>query len=397
MKIKMHYQIIIAILVGIILGISFENYIYLINPIGETFIRLLKMIILPLIFSSVVTGIVNIGNISNLGKIGVKTSIYYMSTTFAAVFTGLILVNIIKPGQGVYIPVDTNMDELPSTDSFSFINIIKELVPENIIVAMVNNNLLGIIFFSILFGTALLIIGKKNQAVVSVVESLNHAMLKITDWIMILAPYGVCALMASLVSTYGIETFRTLFMYMLTVIVGLSFHCFVTLFIAITVVGRYSPIHFYKEMFPALATAFSTDSSLATLPVTIDCLEKVGVSNRITSFVAPLGATINMDGTALYEAIAAIFIAQVFGIELTLLQQLIIFFTAALASIGAAGIPSAGLVTMIIVLKSVNLPIEGIGLILAVDRILDMFRTTVNVFGDATGSLIIAKLEGEKF
>ncbi len=222
-------------------------------------------------------------------------------------------------------------------------------------------------------------------------------MMKITDWIMRLAPYGVFALMAHTIGTMGLAVIKPLLTYMATVAMGLAIHACVTLPILLIVFGKYSPVKFIKDVFSAVATAFSTASSAATLPITMDCLqENTGVSNKVTSFVLPLGATVNMDGTALYEAVAAMFIAQAYGIDLGIGHQLLIVLTATLASVGAAAIPGAGLVTMVIVLKAVNLPLEGIGMILAVDRILDMLRTAVNVWGDACGAAVVANLEGEQ-
>ena len=228
-------------------------------------------------------------------------------------------------------------------------------------------------------------------------EAFNTVMMKITDWIMRLAPFGVFALMAHTIGSMGLSVIKPLIVYMVTVVLGLAIHACITLPILLKIFGKYSPLKFIRDVFSAVATAFSTASSAATLPITMDCLqENTGVSNKVASFVLPLGATVNMDGTALYEAVAAMFIAQVYGIDLNIGQQMIIMLMATLASIGAAAIPGAGLVTMVIVLKAVNLPLEGIGMILAVDRILDMCRTTVNVWGDACGAVIIARLEGEK-
>jgi Na+/H+-dicarboxylate symporter len=283
------------------------------------------------------------------------------------------------------------------SDSF-LVNFFNQVVPSNIFrAASADNQMLGVIFFSIFFGMALIYLGKKSDPVKSVIESLNSIILKMIDWIIQLAPIGVFALMATLVGEMGIEAFRSLGLYILVVILGLLFHATVVLSGALLFIAQYSPRELFRKMFPAIATAFTTDSSVATLPVTMDCLEQnVGVSKRTSGFVSPLGATMNMDGTALYEAVAAMFIAQVYGIDMNLTQQLMIAFTAIIASIGAAGIPSAGLITMIIVLRAVNLPLEGLGLLLAVDRILDMCRTTVNVIGDAVGAVIIAHLDGER-
>jgi Na+/H+-dicarboxylate symporter len=357
------------------------------------------MMTVPIVFTSLVVGVISLGSIQGLGRLGMKTLIYYISTTSLAIITGLIIVNLVKPGVGgeYILPQSNALPQMHVSDSF-LVNFFNQVVPSNIFrAASADNQMLGVIFFSIFFGMALIYLGKKSDPVKSVIESLNSIILKMIDWIIQLAPIGVFALMATLVGEMGIEAFRSLGLYILVVILGLLFHATVVLSGALLFIAQYSPRELFRKMFPAIATAFTTDSSVATLPVTMDCLEQnVGVSKRTSGFVSPLGATMNMDGTALYEAVAAMFIAQVYGIDMNLTQQLMIAFTAIIASIGAAGIPSAGLITMIIVLRAVNLPLEGLGLLLAVDRILDMCRTTVNVIGDAVGAVIIAHLDGER-
>ena len=394
MKLKMHNQILIAIVAGAAVGLLLGDKAGHIRIVGDMFIRLLKMIIIPLILASMVAGIISIGNVRRLGRIGLRTFLYYAATTILAVLVGLVLVNLIRPGAGVSIKqqVDSTGGETPSV-----VAIVEDIVPENLFAAMAQDKVLSIIFFSLLLGVAISSVGEKGRGLAAIFESFNAVMMKITGWIMRLAPFGVFALMAHTVGTLGLGVMRPLAVYMFTVIIGLGFHAIVTLPVLLFVFGRYSPVRFIKDVFSAVATAFSTASSAATLPITMECVEEnAGVSNKVASFVLPLGATVNMDGTALYEAVAAMFIAQAYGISLTLGQQLIIMLTATLASIGAAAIPSAGLVTMVIVLKAVNLPLEGIGMILAVDRLLDMLRTAVNVWGDACGTVVVARLEGEK-
>jgi Na+/H+-dicarboxylate symporter len=394
-KLKVHTQIIIAIILGIIVGWWLKEKAEFLQIIGDLFIRLLKMIIIPLILASVVSGITQIGNIHNLGRIGLKTFIYYLVTTILAVTIGLILVNLIQPGTGAELA--DKVTELPEHTAPSFIAIITDIIPENLFNSMAQDRVLQIIFFAILLGAALSSVGEKGKSLVNLFEAFNAVMMKITNWIMHLAPIGVFALMAVTIGKTGLEAIKSLGLYMTTVGIGLFIHAFITLPVLLFIFGRYNPLKFIKDVFSAVATAFSTASSAATLPITMECLEEnTGVSNKITSFVLPLGATVNMDGTALYEAVAAMFLAQAYGIELSFAQQLIIVLTATLASIGAAAIPSAGLITLVIVLKAVNLPLEGIGMILAVDRILDMCRTAVNVWGDSCGTTIIARLEGEK-
>lgn len=365
--------------------------------VGHMFIRLLKMIIIPLILASLVSGVASLGNARSLGRLGGKTFIYYLSTTVIAVAIGLVLVNIIRPGkrfnpdQAPTATIDTEQ-EPPSITS-----VLEDIVPDNVVDAMAKGNVLSIIFFSILLGTAIISVGEKARPLANFFDSLNTVVMHIVGWIMALAPIGVFALMARMIGNLGLAVMKPLAFHMLTVLLGLAIHGVIVLPLLLRIFARYSPVKFAKDMFSAVLTAFSTASSSATLPITMECIEEnTGVSNRTASFVLPLGATVNMDGTALYEAVAAMFIAQTYGIDLSIGQQLVIMLTATLASIGAAAIPSAALVTMVIVLRSVNLPMEGIGMIWAVDRILDMFRTAVNAWGDSCGTAIIARLEGEQ-
>jgi proton glutamate symport protein len=397
LKLKVHSQIVIAIGLGIIVGIKFKEQAAHLKIVGDIFIRLLKAIIIPLILSSMVVGIVSLGDIRKLGRIGLKTFVYYMVTTALAVSLGLALVNLMKPGIGVELPEETSTD-ISERQSPTITSIIEDIIPENLFDSMAKDKVLSIILFSLVLGIAISSIGDKGKPLIEIFQAFNAVIMKITGWIIHLAPIGVFGLMAFTISTMGFKIIKPLLVYMTTVTLGLSIHAFVTLPVLLGIFGKYSPLRFIRDVFSAVATAFSTASSAATLPITMECLEEnTGVSNKITSFVLPLGATVNMDGTALYEAVAAMFIAQAYGIDLSFTQQLVIVLTATLASIGAAAIPGAGLVTMVIVLKAVNLPLEGIGMILAVDRLLDMFRTSVNVWGDACGAVVVANLEGEQF
>jgi Na+/H+-dicarboxylate symporter len=396
LKLKVHTQILVAIVLAVVFGIVLGERASSVKIVGDIFIRLLKTIIIPLILASMVAGIVSLGDVRKLGRIGLKTFIYYTVTTILAVSVGLLLVNLMRPGIGVDMGTEAGAEsaagQVPSLAS-----IVKDIVPSNLFDAMARDKVLSIIFFSLLLGVAISSIGEKGKPLVTLFEAFNAVMMKITGWIMRLAPFGVFALMAYTIGTMGLSVIRPLVLYMATVILGLTIHAFVTLPLLLRTVAKYSPVRFIRDVFSAVTTAFSTASSAATLPLTMECVqENTGVSNKITSFVLPLGATVNMDGTALYEAVAAMFIAQAYGIDLHLGQQLVIMLTATLASVGAAAIPGAGLVTMVIVLKAVNLPLEGIGMILAVDRLLDMFRTAVNVWGDACGAVIVARLEGEQ-
>lgn len=389
-KLSLSTKIILGIVLGFFVGLIFGDAIMFLQPIGDLFIKLLKMIIVPLIIASVIMGVAEIGDIRKLGRLGGKTVLYYVSTTGLAVVLGIIMVNVMRPGVGVNLAFEQSPDASPP----SLIDTFMGIVPANPFEAIVNMDMLPIIFFSILVGVVLTTIGKKAEPMVKFFDSLNAVMMKMTHWIMELAPYGVFALMAVIVAETGGDVIVDLAKYMATVLIGLLIHGLIVLPLILKIIGKGDPFQFAKDMSSALATAFSTSSSSATLPVTMESIEEnAGVDNTVSSFVLPLGATINMDGTALYEAVAAIFIAQAYGIDLTLGQQFLVIITATLAAIGAAGIPSAGLITMIIVLNQVNLPLEGIGLITAVDRILDMVRTTVNVWGDSVGARTIAYTE----
>ena len=394
-KIKLHFQILISIIFGVIFGALLKENSQIFEPIGAIFISLLYMMMIPIIFTSLIIGITSINNIVNLGKLGSKTLIYYLSTTSLAVIIGLCVVNILEPGSGLNLVIENNTKDY--LDVVKPYNFLENFIPKNIFQALTEENMIGIIIFTILFGIALNHSKETAKPILQLISSLNHVILKITEWIMKLSPIGVFALIATLIGNLGIDAFKPLIYYMLCVVTGLMIHICLILPSILYFLGNYKPKIFFIKFFPALATAFSTDSSIATLPITIETLEKkIKVSNKVSSFVASLGATINMDGTALYEAIAALFIAQAYNIELSLTSQLIVMTTAILASIGTAGIPSAGLVTLVMILQAVNLPIEGIAMLLAVDRILDMCRTTVNVAGDGVGAIIIAKLENEE-
>ncbi|MEA1987491.1 MAG: dicarboxylate/amino acid:cation symporter [Candidatus Marinimicrobia bacterium] len=394
-------RFIILIMLGMILGgvtgAIIGKEIPFIKLLGDLFLNALKMMIIPLIFSSMILGVTAIGDSRKLGRMGGFTILYYLLTTFLAVTTGIILVNIIKPGVGIAFKVtETVVDR-----SYSLLDVIRGMIPSNIIESMSNGDILPIIFFALFFGIVMNFVGEKAKPVNLFFEGVFEISLKMTHYIILFAPIGVFGLVASrLGSAGGWFAFKDeligLGFYSVTVIAGLSIHSIISLPIILWIITKKSPIKFLKYMSDALLTAFSTASSSATLPLTMTCTENAGVSRSTSGFVLPLGATVNMDGTALYEAVAAIFIAQLYGIEITFIQQVIIVLTATLAAIGAAGIPQAGLVTMIIVLKTVGLPIEGIGAILAIDWFLDRIRTTVNVWGDSVGTVVIDKIMGNK-
>ncbi len=397
-KIDLHWQILIGLILGVIYGLTLSSTVGYISWLGDLFIQALKMIIVPLIITSIVSGVTSIGSGSNFGRMFTKTFSYYIFTSLFAITAGLLFVNIIQPGAGAEINLDQNVQGF-ATEGQSFINTIKGIIPTNIFEAIASGKMLSIIFFSMLFG---FFINKVNEQYQNLLTNIFNAgfevMMKVTLFIIKFTPIGVFALAAKLMASQDdpIGTFQSLGLYMVTVILALGFHSIIILPIILKFIGRVNPIKHFKALSVPLLTAFSTSSSNATLPFTIKAVEENnGVSNKITSFTLPLGATINMDGTALYEGVAVMFIAQAYGIELGISQQLIVIITALLASIGAAAVPMAGLVMMTIILSAVGLPLEGIALILPVDRLLDMCRTTVNVWSDSCGAVLIAKSEGE--
>jgi proton glutamate symport protein len=351
----------------------------------------------PLIATSIITGVAGAGNTGSLGKMGLKTFVYYVATSLFAILTGLLLVNLIRPGADAALMLQETPQGLTENVQ-TFSDVLLRLIPSNPVASMAQGDILPVIFFCLLFGIFLTHLDEPGRGTVPLVfQSLFKVMMLLTQSIIRLAPLGVFALMAKVVGTTGFTAFRSLGLYMLCVGIGLVIHACLTLPLILRLVGGLSPARHVRAMAAALMTAFSTSSSSATLPVTMECAEKnAGVSNRVASFVLPLGATVNMNGTALYECVAALFISQVYGITLSFGQQAIVVLTALLASIGAAGVPMAGLVMMGVILNAVGLPLEGVGLILAVDRVLDMMRTTVNVWGDAVGAVVIASSEGER-
>lgn len=398
-KIQLHWQILIALILSVLFGLLFTDYVEYVTWMGEVFLRALKMIIIPLIFSSIVSGITGIGNSKNLGRLGLKTILYYVSTSFFAIITGLLLVNLIKPGIGADLGLSAAVQEIDLVDQ-SFGQTLINIIPVNIVEAMYKGDMLSIIFFAILFGFfATRVPDRYKNTIDNAFNAIFEVMMKITMFVIKFTPIGIFGIVAGIVAEHSdnlLEVFGRMGLYMLTVIAALAIHSMITLPLILKLIGRIKPLRHFKGMSVPLLTAFSTSSSNATLPLTLEAVEyNSGVSKKTSGFVLPLGATVNMDGTALYECVAVLFIAQAYGVDLTIIEQGIVVITALLASIGAAGIPMAGLVIITIILSAVGLPLEGVGLILAVDRILDMFRTTVNVWSDSCGAVVIAKSEGE--
>ena len=389
---------------GGIFGITFYS---IVDVVGVIFLNALTLVVVPLVSSSIITGISRIGNEKSLGRLGLKMFTFYIGTSLLAILIGLFFVNLIQPGSGHIIPTPTGSEvEQLSNLKENFVNkegstlltVLISVVPSNILSALSHGEMLGLIFFSLIFGY---VISKIEEQPASVLKGFFHgmflAMIQFTHIIMKFLPYGVFALVSKVFMTSGIGSLAPVAWFTLSVLLGLATFMFVGLPLLLQLIGKVNPSRHFKAMAPALVTAFSTSSSSATLPITIDCVEKrAGVSNRICSLVVPLGTSINMSGSALYECVAAMFVAQAYGIDLSFATQFLVVLMALITSIGVAGVPSASLVAILVILKVVGLPSEGIGLFIAVDRILDMCRTTVNVFSDSTCAVLVARSEGEK-
>ena len=413
-KTKSPWQVLLAIVLGIlcgtltgkdagIFGMTFYSFYDL---IGKLFINALMLIVVPLVSASVINGIARIGNESVLGRFTLKIFGFYIGTSLLAILIGLLVVNIFDPGayfssSGIDIVSPEAAEQVKANlaggNQVNFSAVILQIIPSNIVDAF-HGQMLGLIFFSLMFGYAISKIDQHPQSILmGFWQGIFQTTLVITDIVMIFLPLGVFCLVAKSFAGAGLDSLRSLAVFFVTVIVGLSLFMFVALPLLLKFVGRVNPWLHFRAMGPALVTAFSTSSSSATLPVTIECVEKrAGVSNRVCSLVIPLGTSINMSGSALYECVAALFIAQVYGLELTWTTQISVVLLALVTSIGIAGIPSASIVAIIVILKAIGLPPEGIGLLFAVDRILDMCRTTVNVFSDSCCAVLVAKTEGEK-
>ncbi len=411
MKLALHWQILIALFFATIAGsysgtegaIFGVQWLSVYEFIGALFLNALKMIVVPLVMAAIITGMATIGSTGGFGRMGLKTLSYYIATSFIAIMIGLVLVNVIQPGVTGGPPPDIEANAaviaaVEGKSSGDVVDVFLRMIPDNVVGAAAEGQILGLIFFSLLFGFFLTKIkGDAQKTMQNFWQGLFDVMMLMTEMIMKLAPLGVFGLVAAAVAKTGFEQFENLALFFITVVLALAIHFFIVMSLILRYVGGVkNPWLHYQAMMPALLTAFSTSSSSATLPMSMNAIkERSGVSNRVASFVLPLGATVNMDGTALYECVAAMFIAQLFGIELNFATQLLIVVIALTTSIGVAGIPSASLVAISIILVAVGLPAEAIGLLLVVDRLLDMMRTAVNVFSDSVGAVVIAKSEGE--
>lgn len=416
-KLALHWKILIGMALGVVFGafLSFvpngsefiKDYI---KPFGTIFINLLKLIAVPLILASLIKGVSDLKDISKLSQMGGRTILTYLITTLTAVTIGLILVNVIQPGKSISVETRNELVQAYSTNTQEKqaaaakqkeagpLNALVEMVPSNIFLAASNNrNMLQVIFFALFFGIGMILLPRKKiKPVKKFFDSFNNIILKLIDMIMLAAPYGVFALLAALVvEAPSLELFQALALYAITLLLGLA--AMIVVYIMIIRVFTNKKVDFFmKGIAPAQLLAFSTSSSAATLPVTMECVEEnLGVDEEVASFVLPIGATINMDGTSVYQGVAAVFIAQAFGLDLSLSAQLGIVFTATLASIGTAAVPSAGIVMLVIVLAQAGIPEAGLALIFAIDRPLDMCRTVVNVTGDAAVSMIVGKSIGK--
>ena len=399
---RLHWQVLIAMALGALVGAVFgEPMADRVGWIGDLFMKLLRMIIVPLVLTSIISGVASVGGGRALGRLFSKTLGYYVLSSFLAAFVGLLMVNLIRPGVGANL-TGTDQQALPDLSTpDSPIQLLLDIVPQNVIEAAAGADMLALIFFCIVFGAALTTLpDKTREPLVELFDALFHAMMNLTSGIIRFLPIGVFALITRMVGTTGFDAFRPLALYALTIGSGVTIHFLVSLPILLIVLGRISPRIHFLNMSEPLLIAFSTSSSGATLPVTMKVVEeKVGVSNKIASCILPLGATVNRDGTAVFECAGALFIVQALGFDLTIMQQAIVVLTALLASIGAAAVPSAGLVVIFIVLEAIGLRGPDVNVIvgsmLAIDRPLDMYRTAVNIFSDSCGAAIIARSEGE--
>lgn len=413
-RLELHWQILIALALAILMGALFDEramafgipLVSALDFVGELFLRALKMLVLPLIMASIVTGVAGVGGKSGLGRLGMKTAVYYLASSFAAILTGLVMVLAISPGivngkpardlVGLSANVESVVSSVEGRGAGDIVSVFLRMIPENVVGDAAAGEMLGVIVFSILFGAFMTKISDgPRQTLLSFWQGVYEVMLKMTDAVLLFAPLGVFGLVGKVALTTGLSAIVPLLSFVVTVLLALSIHGFIVIPTVLLLIARVDPRRHFRIMAPALLMAFSTASSSGTLPLTMERVKLAGVSDRVSSFTLPLGATVNMDGTALYECVAAIFIAQAYGIQLGFSQLVLVVLIALLTSVGVAGIPAASLVAISLILTSMGLPLEGLGLILAVDRVLDMCRTSINVLGDSTAAVVIGRLEGE--
>ena len=394
LKSNLAAQIFIALVLAIIVGLLFgknpdfaNNYI---KPFGTIFLNLLKFIVCPIVLFSILSGMISMKDIKKVGSIGLKTIVYYMATTAVAIVIGLIMGQLFK---GAFPALETTDLVYEAKEATPFMQVLVDIFPSNFIAPLVNANMLQIIVIALLTGFGIILVGEKADGVRILIEQLNEVFMKVMELILKLSPIGVFCLLTPVVAANGAMIVGSLAMVLLCAYVSYFLHAMIVYSTTVRTLGGMSPVQFFKGMVPAMIFAFSSASSVGTLPLTLECSEKLGADKEISAFVLPLGATINMDGTAIYQGVCAIFIASCFGIELTLAQMATIVITATLASIGTAGVPGAGMVMLAMVLTSVGLPVEGIALVAGVDRIFDMGRTVLNITGDASCAVIVSNME----
>lgn len=390
MKLKLYHKIIIGLVAGFIAGILLGEKAAYLKPIGDVFIRCLRLIVVPLILSTLITGVANAGDPKKIGSLGMKTVLYFISTTFFAVVIGLIIANVFQPGMG--LPLGEVAD-IKKPAPVSPLQMIVSMVPLNPVEALAKGNVLQIIVFSLLFGGALALAGDKGKPVADFFKAMAEVMFKFSDIVIKMAPYGVFALIAWTSGKFGLALLLPMGKLIAATFVACVIHIVFTYSGAVKLIARVSPVHFFKKVMEPALVGLSTCSAAAAFPFTMRAQKQLGVGERVSSFTLPMALTINMDGTALYQSVGAIFVANIYGVDLTFAQQSTIVATAVLASIGTASIPGGGLIMLTLVLESVGLPLEGIAIVAGIDRILDMFRTTTNIFGDNSAGVVVASLE----
>ncbi|RXJ98609.1 dicarboxylate/amino acid:cation symporter [Arcobacter sp. CECT 8986] len=392
-KVPLWQKIFLGLILGLVTGLIFKDIAIYLKPLGTLFLNLIKMLIVPLIFVTLVSGITSMDDLSKMKRVGLKTFFIYLATTAVAITIGLAFGYIFEPGVGVSL---VNNETIASKTAPSLVDTLLNIVSTNPISSLAQGNILQIIFFAIVLGISINLAGNKAKPVKDFFSSFSEVMFKMTDIVISFAPFGIFGLMAWVSASYGMDVLYSLLKVILCVYIASILHMVFTYGLSIKLISKLSIIKFFKGIFPAQMIAFTTTSSSGTLPVTTsNVVNNLGTSKSISSFVLPLGATINMDGTAIYQGVCAMFVAQAFGVDLTFSNMLTIILTSTLASIGTAGVPGAGLIMLTLVLTSVNLPLEGVAIIAGIDRILDMARTTVNVTGDAMVTVFVAKSENE--
>ena len=396
-KLSLAMQIFIAMLLAIVGGLLLQGQAdfatNFIKPFGTIFLNLVKFIVVPIVLFSIMCGIISMKDIRKVGSIGLKTVVFYLSTTAFAVTIGLLGANLFK---GLFPVIATTDLSYEASASASFMDTLVNIFPSNFFKPMVEANMLQVIVVAVLLGFSIILVGEKNAKVVSAFNDLNEIFMKCMELILKLAPVGVFCLLCPIIAANGAAIIGSLAMVLLTAYICYIVHAVVVYSLSVKAMGGMSPVKFFKGMMPAIIFAFSSASSVGTLPINLSCTEKLGAKKEVASFVLPLGATINMDGTAIYQGVCAVFIASCYGIQLTLPQMLTIVLTATLASIGTAGVPGAGMVMLAMVLTSVGLPVDGIALVAGVDRIFDMGRTTVNITGDAACAIVVSNIEEKR-